>query len=76
MSIKDESYFSSSSSHITISTKILGSLISPRDLRAHQLDRLILHVLWQCGRAENFLLQSFIRSYKHKDGVKIHVTMF
>lgn len=61
MSIKGEKHFSSASSQITISTKIPGLLVSPRDLGPHQLDRPALHGLWQCGSGEYFLSESLIK---------------
>lgn len=42
-------------SQITIPTKIPGSLISPRDVGALNLNRLSLHGLWQCGRGIFFV---------------------
>lgn len=42
-------------SQIIISTKIPGSLISPRNVGALQLNRPILQGLWQCGRGIFFV---------------------
>lgn len=53
-------------SQITISTKIPGSLISPRDVGALQLNRPPLHGLWQCVRGEYFLC--VVRSYNYDNG--------
>lgn len=64
------------SSQITISTKIPGSFLSPRDLGAHQLVTLTLHGLWQCGRGEYFLPESLVRSYKYENGGQIYTTNF
>lgn len=62
-------------SQITISTKIPGSVISPRDVGALNLNSPTLHGLWQCGRGEYLLCESVVRSYNYENGGQMQTTI-